>query len=340
MNVQGENITAIQGVVPFAPSTSPSLWVEDDEQFDEAQQHMAEILDRAAQKGTETNWKCVKCGELVGAQFTACWNCETERGNTPLTAIADSPQQHDDSAGSDEEIAEEHTEASVPTPAKSVLEVALEVGAVLTIAVIPDVFFAIWDVLFQTELDNRLFAKDHFFYIVRALQVSAPTLYLMWRSGERWSSFGITRPMWFADFLLGFALWLVCLVGWSFVGGMLPISFLEYHENFASGTVQPVSPRPAFELLLLLVSSCANGFAEELVMRAYLIPRFERLLRSTWKSVLLTAALFAVYHVYQGFIGFANALVVGIVFGTAYCWVRRLWPLAIAHAVGNLIVGL
>jgi len=80
-----------------------------------------------------------------------------------------------------------------------------------------------------------------------------------------------------------------------------------------------------------------NGFAEELVMRGYLIPRFERLLNSTWGSLLLTTVLFATYHCYQGPSGVVNALEFGLIYGSAFCVFRRVWPLALAHAVSNFL---
>jgi membrane protease YdiL (CAAX protease family) len=106
------------------------------------------------------------------------------------------------------------------------------------------------------------------------------------------------------------------------------------------------SGRPLWELArpttvgdygLLVLMSCANGFAEELVMRGYLLPRFERVLGSTWSAVGLTSLLFASYHIYQGLFGATQVLVFGLVYGAVFCWFRRLWPLAIAHAIADFV---
>src|SRR5262249_56919425 len=56
-------------------------------------------------------------------------------------------------------------------------------------------------------------------------------------------------------------------------------------------------PATAIDYLLMVPKHAANGFAEELVMRAYLITRLARLLRSDLQSVFLSAFLFASYHV-------------------------------------------
>jgi membrane protease YdiL (CAAX protease family) len=91
------------------------------------------------------------------------------------------------------------------------------------------------------------------------------------------------------------------------------------------------------EYLLVPFSSCAIGFVEELVMRGYLIPRFERLLGSSWKAVLVSTVLFASCHMYQGPVGVISAAITGLVLGIAFCWVRRLWPVALAHALLDFI---
>ena len=53
---------------------------------------------------------------------------------------------------------------------------------------------------------------------------------------------------------------------------------------------------PFVRASLSVGESCAVGFSEELAMRAYLIPRFEAITGSTWKSVLLSSAFFGFVH--------------------------------------------
>jgi hypothetical protein len=63
-----------------------------------------------------------------------------------------------------------------------------------------------------------------------------------------------------------------------------------------------------------------------------LIPRLERLLRSTWASVLVSAAVFWLLYWGNGILSMCHAFLGGIVYGIAFAWTRRLWPVAIAHA--------
>jgi membrane protease YdiL (CAAX protease family) len=90
--------------------------------------------------------------------------------------------------------------------------------------------------------------------------------------------------------------------------------------------------------VLFLVACVASASCEELVMRGYLITRFERLFRSTSAAVLVSSALFASYHLYQGIHGVIGAAITGLVYATAFCSVRRLWPVCVAHALHNYII--
>jgi membrane protease YdiL (CAAX protease family) len=93
-----------------------------------------------------------------------------------------------------------------------------------------------------------------------------------------------------------------------------------------------VGPKSPPEYVWLVVLSCANGFAEELVLRGYLLPRFEGLLKSTWRAAVVTSLTFASYHLHYG-VDTLTVLMGGLLYAAAFCWLRRLWPLAVAHAL-------
>jgi membrane protease YdiL (CAAX protease family) len=96
------------------------------------------------------------------------------------------------------------------------------------------------------------------------------------------------------------------------------------------------TPQTTVDFLMVVVLSIAIGFYEELAMRGYLIPRFEQLLRSSAASVFYSSALFASYHLYQGLESAFSVLFVGLVYGVAFCLTRRLWPVAVAHAMTDI----
>ncbi|SQI18691.1 metal-dependent membrane protease [Corynebacterium jeikeium] len=84
---------------------------------------------------------------------------------------------------------------------------------------------------------------------------------------------------------------------------------------------------------LLIVNSWANGFAEELVVVAWLSTRL-RQLRISWAWVFAASALLrGSYHLYQGY----SAGLGNIIMGAIYLWyfkrTGRIWPLVIGHGL-------
>src|SRR6478672_11485979 len=74
--VQGGPLSNVLGAIPVSAETLPSIWVRD-EDADRAAAALREFQHPAPPQGQP--WKCPKCGETVEPQFTACWNCGTER---------------------------------------------------------------------------------------------------------------------------------------------------------------------------------------------------------------------------------------------------------------------
>lgn len=203
----------------------------------------------------------------------------------------------------------------------------IEVLAILCLAYFPPMFGAVAYLLHPTKIP---FLSNELSLIVRSLQVSLPVLMIMALSKDPWSLFGIVRPKWIADVLGGFAIWIVAFVVHFYAVSLLPPWMRGSGHHLAGPKGMPT-------YCLLLAGSVANGFAEEVVMRGYLLPRLERLLRSTWLAVLITTALFASYHIYQGVRGAVGAAAIGFVYAVVFCLSRRLWPLCVAHAIADFM---
>lgn len=88
-----------------------------------------------------------------------------------------------------------------------------------------------------------------------------------------------------------------------------------------------------WNLPLLILHSWANGFAEEIIVVAWLGTRL-RQLGWRWQRILLISALLrGSYHLYQGYsAGVGNILMGALYF---YYWRKtgRIWPLVIAHGL-------
>lgn len=218
-------------------------------------------------------------------------------------------------------------------------ELWLETCVVLLLGVagplISSLYWAIWPELYV----SASFTQDAAFLLVYLVQIAVLVLYLISRSGEPWSTFGFVPLRWWADFftVLGllFVDYLLYYLLWFKGEQLLGRQFTDFMDiRFLPPFPRPTRPG---EYVLLVVLCSVIGFSEELVMRGYLLPRFEHLLGSTTKALVVTSFLFASYHLYQGPSGVFSALIGGFVYGGAFCWLRRLWPVAVGHAVFDVI---
>ena len=338
--VQGEPLTAVWGAVPIDPSTSPSIWVTRDDDFDNAVRCLEEFRHRRSREVASTRWKCDRCGELIESQFTDCWNCAARTQDEAAQHAQEVTREPSDTGDSNAEVAENPPVGATTTrvPHRSDRELWAETGIVLLLFLAPNLYGAVasqfWPDRYgvTSSLDSSLaYMASHAGYV-------GLVVYLIWRSGESWSAFGLVPPKWIVDPSVGLAFWGVAsgirIVCFRFLYGLIQPGFRASSQD-ASG--MPPIPAGFVEIGVFVAFVACTAFSEELVMRAYLIPRFEQLLGSGTKSVCLSACLFASYHVYQGVDGTVSALLYGLVFGFLFCCYRRIWPLAIAHTITNLL---
>ncbi len=169
---------------------------------------------------------------------------------------------------------------------------------------------------------------------VRAVGYSALGLFLIFRSGEPPAAFGLTRPR-VSDLFFGLLLWLGLFVLLMVGGAILPSEPFGLPARPAEQFFLP--PRTPLDYTLVAVAACLNGFGEEVVMRAVLQTRLERLMRSAPSAIMLTSVLFALYHAYYGVTGAVLCWVVGLGLGVAFRLGKRLWPVAVAHAMQDFV---
>jgi uncharacterized protein len=210
-----------------------------------------------------------------------------------------------------------------------------EVSAVLCLALLPWLANALIAVNVG-GLPNLPVMRRELYQIIDAVQVSMPLLLIMALVGDSWSLFGIVRPKWMSDTTVGCVICFCCIMSRDFVTIFLPRSLLI--ESVSLHGMRDAMPEGAPEYLALFIGCVASGFAQELIFRGYLIARFERILRSTTAAVVVTTAMFASFHIYQGTGQMLLAGVLGFVFAIAFCLFRRLWPLCFAHALYNFLV--
>lgn len=61
------------------------------------------------------------------------------------------------------------------------------------------------------------------------------------------------------------------------------------------------------------------------------------LLGSTVAAVLISTAMFASYHIYQGWEPTIGIFAIGILWAIAFCKLRTIWPLVVAHATADFV---
>jgi len=212
----------------------------------------------------------------------------------------------------------------------------LEIIAVLCIGVVPDTFNALMGFI-NPSSEPASVVETMLFLVVRGTYVSIPVLYLMWRSNEGWAPFGVVPVRWF-DPAIALPLLMIDMLfyysGWCVFAMVLPMESegaAEHSEGLFEYAMTPI------HYVLLIIGSVFNGFAEELVMRGYLIPRLGRVLGSWWSAMVLSSVLFAGYHLYQGVWGAGTVLVTGLIFGSCFILTRRLWPVVIAHILADIV---
>jgi membrane protease YdiL (CAAX protease family) len=88
---------------------------------------------------------------------------------------------------------------------------------------------------------------------------------------------------------------------------------------------------------VLIVSACANAWAEEVLVVGYLLHALRRLGVSENRALAVSALLRGSYHLYQGFGGGLGNLLMGLVFGRVWQRTGRLWPLVGAHALLDVV---
>jgi membrane protease YdiL (CAAX protease family) len=222
--------------------------------------------------------------------------------------------------------------ASIAAPAapRSRRELWFELAVVLAIGFFPNLAAAVTN-LAEPPARYMAYWVDSVYFGVTSACTVVPVLYLMGRSGEPWARFGVVRPhAW--DALLGLFLACVASLIWR-VLPPLPDIWPRPGGYF---------PRPAggADYAMMVVKFALGGLAEELVYRAYLIPRLGTLLRSRGEALLGGALLFSAVHVYQGPPGLAFSLAFGLVYGVVFLVIGRVWPLAVGHALYNCYLDL
>jgi CAAX protease family protein len=180
---------------------------------------------------------------------------------------------------------------------------------------------------------------DAVYYHLTILTIAVPQVFLVvyltnLRTPGVRSRLGWTAPK-MAD-VVSLFISVVLLVGALSILTLVAALFPDNSALWEPGVQWSLS---RYELVpLVIVSSIAIGYREEIFYRAYLYVRGEELGLHPIAIVGGSTVLFAVGHLYQGWAGFITAFLIGAILGVMFAWRRSLHGIAIAHGLYNAMV--
>ena len=312
----------------------------------QAQRILAEIRENRIErdestKGTWIAFRCGRCKKLIAFSGLSLGRVES---CPKCGKYVDVPEQSDPSLQEttiEETIEQARSVSKLSSGSLSTQSyLFVEIVFVLCIFYLFRVLNSI-DLFIELSTDGTMYAYESDelsdWMVLRFLVVMtlmAPILF--------WNELAHKRQMagpksWCKSVLIGILLGGIC--GFSAYG----LSYLANEPYFETMTEWPEPARLGFLkafswYIWFAIALVANSAAEELVARAYMIDRLEKLFGKTWIAVLVSAVLFGSYHIHQGMIiGLVGATMTGIVLGIYFARTRKLLPLIVAHSVYSLI---
>jgi membrane protease YdiL (CAAX protease family) len=179
----------------------------------------------------------------------------------------------------------------------------------------------------------RPFGYYQFAECLRGLYLSGLVLFVVSLKKESWTELGLTTSLWIKDFIIALLLIFTTMLLW------IPFSLLIEKLGLFVFQKPPspfVSPSTTAEALWICITAIIVGFGEEILVRGYLISRLLRLTGPVM-SVICSSVVFSAWHTSAGLFTVAHTFIWGLVYGWTFTKLRRLYPLALAHATNNMI---
>ena len=170
--------------------------------------------------------------------------------------------------------------------------------------------------LFATRAVDQPFTLVAVASILRDLALVVLVLFFLWRNGESVARIGWTTRHVVRDVLIGIGLFVPTTFAATAIDAGLRSLGLS-----GPGT-EPAAPMPAggSQIALAVVLVVVVAVAEETIFRGYILSRLGEWTRSPPLAVVLSAALFAVGHGYEGSAGVISVGFLGLVFAVVYLW--------------------
>jgi membrane protease YdiL (CAAX protease family) len=114
------------------------------------------------------------------------------------------------------------------------------------------------------------------------------------------------------------------------------ISITMQHEAIEQAAVHP--PATALQWVVLVISCIVSAYVEESFFRFYILARRDELKLHASYALLLSVALFAICHIYEGPWGFLNSVLSGTLLCFMFLRYKAFHGITIAHGLYNVSV--
>lgn len=170
------------------------------------------------------------------------------------------------------------------------------------------------------------------------------------RNQETWAGLGLKRPKSIKWTAIWTVVALVVTIGVGILAQSLAVSIIGAPDEATQaidaryqGRFDNVAGNLPVYLFWLATAWIVGGFTEEMLFRAALMSRFERVFAKIPFAAILAvtcqAVLFGQQHYYyQGLAGWAATGAIGFISGILYLLFKRnLWPLVLSHGLSNTL---
>ncbi len=169
--------------------------------------------------------------------------------------------------------------------------------------------------------------------MVRNLFLLGVILLFLRRNHESVARLGwTTRGVW-REVRLGLLLFLPIFFG----AGLLQLGLRDAGFSGLSGPPPYLVPDGTAQMALAVVFVAVVALTEESIFRGYLLYRLGALTHSRAAGLLLSTAIFAFGHTYEGTAGVLTVGVLGLVLGGVYLWRGSLVAPMVLHFLQNLV---
>jgi uncharacterized protein len=179
-----------------------------------------------------------------------------------------------------------------------------------------------------TGLQIRLTNGDLVSGILYQTVVLAVLVWFLKRRG--WRLEHLTRPFAPRDMGRAVALWAMALLT-----AYATLAIVFWLAPAQTGTVLKTTFEGDLNGVLIGVYSLVNPLFEELVLLGFVSTAFRS--SPVWQVFLLSLALRAAAHTYQGVFAALTVIPVGVIFTWYYLRTGRLWPVVLAHSMQDAL---